>query len=152
MSRVIAIGPGGRAQAPERDDRCRPVIEYMIANRLLEQLRLSPVCTTLQRAEELRRAMYRSARYFCSCGERYCTRRYRNTPPHNGCPDGGQRISCQADVVLWKDTKDEIRKYRVQFMLMDKREAMRAVVQKYGPDPNKWPYFAKRRQLKERAS
>ena len=152
MGRVIAIGPGGRAQAPERDDRCRPVIEYVIANGLLDQRQLSPVCTSMARAEELRAALYRSARYFCSCGEPYCTRRYRNVPPDNGCPRGGQRISCQADVVWWTDPADSIRKLRVQFRLMDKRESMRAVVRKYGPDPNNWPYFARRKQLKEKTS
>jgi len=148
MSRVIAIGPGGRAQAPARDDRCRPVIEYVIENGLLDSLRLSPVCSSRARADELRLALYRSARYFCSCGAPYCTRRYSNVPPDNGCPDGGQRISCQADVVWWTDPADGIRKLRVQFRLMDKREAMRAVVQRYGPDPNKWPYYARRKRLK----
>lgn len=148
MSRVIAIGPGGRAQAPARDDRCRPVIEYVIANGLLDRVNLSPVCTSRARADDLRLALYRSARYFCSCGAIYCTRRFKNVPPDNGCPDGGQRVSCQADVVLWTDPRDGIRKYRVQFRLMDKRESMRAIVRKYGPDPNKWPYFARRKRLK----
>ena len=148
MGRVIAIGPGGRAQAPARDDRCRPVIEYVIEHGLLDRKNLSPVCSTVKQADDLRLALYRSARYFCSCGAPYCTRKYGNIPPDNGCPDGGQRISCQAEVVLWKDPADGIRKYRVQFRLMDKREAMRAVVRKYGPDPNTWPYFARRKRLK----
>ena len=152
MSRVIAIGPGGRAQAPERDDRCRAVIEYIVANGMLDQLKLSPVCTSVARARELRSALYRSARYYCSCGSPFCTRKYSNVPPHNGCPEGGQRISCQADVVLWTDPADGIRKYRVQFRLMDKREAMRAVVQRYGPDPNKWPYYSRRKQLRSESA
>jgi hypothetical protein len=148
MGKVIAIGPGGKAQSPARDDRCRQVIEYVVENGMLDSKRLSPVCTSMARAEQLRQALYRSARYFCSCGRQYCTRRYKNTPPDDGCPRGGQRISCQADVVLWTDPADSIRKYRVQFRLMDKRESMRAVVRRYGPDPNNWPYFGRRKQLK----
>lgn len=148
MGRVIALGPGGRAQAPVRDDRCRPVIEAIIANDLLGQLRLSPVCRTYELALELRAAMYRSARYFCSCGHIYCTRKHRNYPPDNGCPEGGQRIGCQADVVMWTNPQTGKQHYCVQYKFVDKREAMRAVVAKYGPDPNNWPYLAKRRRLK----
>lgn len=148
MSRVIAIGPGGRAQAPARDDRCRPVIEYVLEHGLLDQKRLSPVCSSIAVAEQLASALYRSARYFCSCGAPYCTRRYKNVPPDNGCPDGGRRVGCRADVVLWTDPADGIRKYRVQFRLFDKREAMRQVVLTYGPDPNNWPYYARRKRLR----
>lgn len=149
MGRVIAIGPGGRAQAPVRDDRCRPVIQAVLAAGLLDQLLLSPVCRTQGEAFELRAGLYRSARYYCSCEHIYCTRKHKNVPPDNGCPRGGQRISCEADVVLWADPADGKGKYRVQFRLFDKRESMRHVVLKYGPDPNKWPYFARRKQLKE---
>lgn len=149
MGRVIAIGPGGRAQAPVRDDRCRPVIEAVLGAGLLDRLLLSPACRTQAQAFELAQALYRSARYFCSCGKMYCTRKHKNYPPDNGCPAGGQRISCQADVVIWTDPASGKGKYRVQFRLMDKRESMRAVIAIYGPDPNKWPYFARRKQLKE---
>ncbi len=152
MSRVIAAGPGGRAQAPVRDDRCRPVIEYMLEHDLLDQLRLSPVCESRAAAAELCSALYRSARYFCSCGLLYCTRKYRNYPPDNGCPRGGQRISCQADVVIWTDPETKRGHYRVQFRLFDKREAIREVVRKYGPDPSRWPYQAKAKKLKESAA
>lgn len=148
MGRVIAIGPGGRAQAPARRDVCRPVLELALASGLLDRKLLSPVCATQARAAELRQDLYRSARYFCSCGHPYCTRKNKNIPPDNGCPRGGQRLSCQADIVLWTDPADGKQKYRVQFSLYDKREAIRAVVQRYGPDPNKWPYFARRKQLK----
>lgn len=149
MGRVIAVGPGGRAQAPVRDDRCRGVIEAVRAAGLLDRKLLSPerLRLTMAQAAELRLALYRSARYFCSCGAVYCTRRHANIPVEGkpgGCPRGGQRISCQADVV-----KDSAGRFRVQFRLMDKQEAMRAVVQLYGPDPNKWPYFARRKQLRE---
>jgi hypothetical protein len=147
MSRVIAIGPGGRAQAPVRRDVCRPVIEYVIMARLLDRKLLSPVCTSLPRAAQLRLDLYRSARYFCDCGMIYCTRKYKNTPPHNGCPRGGQRISCVADVVM--DDKGNL---RVQFQLFDKREAMRRMIQRYGPDPNKWPYNPNSKQLKRRTA
>lgn len=143
MGRVIAAGPGGRAQAPQRDDRCRPVIEYVLAHGLLGRKLLSPVCTSIARAEELRQALYRSARYYCSCGAPYCTRKYRNVPPDDGCPHGGQRVSCQAGVV-----RDAGGRLRVQFALFDKREAMRAVVRQYGPDPNRWPYFARRKEAR----
>lgn len=138
MSRVIAIGPGGRAQAPERDDRYRPVLELVREQGLLDRWLLSPVCQSETRAREVSNGLYRSGRYFCSCGEKYCTRRHDNI---EGCPAGGQRLSVQADPVL-----DEEGKLRVQFRVMDKRESMRAVVQMYGPDPNKWPYFAKRKR------
>lgn len=120
----------------------------MIEAGLLDKLLLSPVCSSGPRADELAAALYRSARYFCSCDAPHCTRRYKNIPPDNGCPKGGMRISCRADVVLWKDPADGIKKYRVQFRLFDKRESVRHVVQKYGPDPNKWPYYARRKQLK----
>lgn len=142
MGRVIAAGPGGRAQAPQRDDRCRPVIDAVLAGQLLDRKLLSPPCPTLAAARELASALYRSARYYCSCGKIYCTRKYPNTG--DGCPRGGQRISCQAEPV-----KDKTGKFRVEFRLMDKRESIRAVVRIYGPDPNKWPYFARRKQLKE---
>jgi hypothetical protein len=150
MARVIAIGPGGRAQAPTRDDRCRPVIDAVLAGGLLDQLRLSPPCGTLASALELRAALYRSARYYCSCGKIYCTRKYKNVPPDNGCPNDGQRVSCQADVVNWTNPETGTEHLCVQFRFMDKREAMRAVVKKYGPDPNKWPYFSRQKTLPAR--
>ena len=150
MSRVIALGPGGKAQAPVRDDRCRPVIEAVLAAGLLGTLRLSPPCRTQEQAFELRSAMFRSARYFCSCGAIYCTRKYKNYPPDNGCPDGGMRIGCAADVVLWTHPETGKQHYCVQYQFTDKREAMRAVILKYGPDPNNWPYVARRRTLKEK--
>ena len=124
------------------------MIEAVIGRGLLDRKLLSPVCSSQARAAELRLALYRSARYFCSCGMPYCTRKYKNTPPHNGCPHGGQRVSCQADVVLWTDPADGIKKYRVQFRIFDKREAMRRMIERYGPDPNKWPYNPKSKQLK----
>jgi hypothetical protein len=148
VGRVIAIGPGGRAQAPERRDVCRPVIEYVLRAGLLDRKLLSPVCSSLPRAAQLRLDLYRSARYFCSCGHMYCTRKHRNTPPDNGCPHGGQRVSCQADVVEWTDPATGQKHLRVQFRLMDKREAMRFIIRRYGPDTTKWPYHAKRKQLK----
>lgn len=147
MARVIALGPGGRAQAPERDDRCRPVIETVRGMGLLDRKLLSPPVQSQARADELRLALYRSARYYCSCGAPFCTRKYGNVPgqnaanPDGGCPKGGQRISCQAQVV-----RDEDGLYRVQFRLFDKRESIRQVIRDYGPDPNKWPYYAKRKK------
>lgn len=119
------------------------MIEAVRAHGLLDRLLLSPVCKTMAAAEELRLALYRSARYYCSCGAAYCTRKHSNIPPGNGCPDGGQRISCQAHVV-----KDAAGRFRVQFRLFDKMESIRQVVRDYGPDPNTWPYFARRKRLK----
>lgn len=144
MGRVIALGPGGRAQAPERNDSYRPVLEWVLANGMLNRYLLSPAVQSEDKANEVKNGLYRSARYYCSCGARYCTRKYKNTPPDNGCPDGGQRLSMQAVPV-----RDADNLLRVQFRVMDKREAMRAVVQKYGPDPNAWPYFSKRKRDKE---
>lgn len=115
---------------------------------LLDRLLLSPVCESFERADDLRLAMYRSARYYCSCGAPHCTRRHRNYPPDNGCPDGGQRVSCRADVVRWRNPETGGYQYRIEFRLFDKAEAMRQVVARYGPDPSRWPYQAKARKLK----
>lgn len=154
MGSVIAVGPGGRAQAPVRDDRCRPVIEAVRDLGLLDVLLISPPCKTLRQAEELSQAMYRSARYFCSCGGASCSRRHSNVPseknPAGGCPQGGQRISCRADVVTVTDPATGRKQWAVQFTLFDKAESIREVVRKYGSDPNQWPYYARRKQLKEK--
>lgn len=139
MARVIAIGPGGKAQAPARDDRYRPVLETVVAMGLMDKWLLSPVCQSEERAAEVKNGLYRSGRYYCSCGARNCTRKHSNI---EGCPDGGRRLSIQAKPVV-----DDEGMLRVQFRVMDKRDAMRAVVAKYGPDPNKWPYFAKRKKV-----
>jgi hypothetical protein len=145
MSRVIALGPGGRAQAPERHDEYRPVLESVLAAGQLDQLLLSPVVQSEDRAREVANGLYRSGRYFCSCGAAYCTRKYPNLPsqknPAGGCPDGGQRLSVKAEPV-----RDAGGFLRVQFKVMDKRESMRWVVREYGPDPNKWPYYARRKR------
>lgn len=154
MGRVIAAGPGGRAQAPVRDDRCRAVLEAVIAAGLLDVLLLSPACTSERQARELRQALYRSGRYYCSCGRIYCTRKWRNVPAENnpggGCPRGGQRLGVTADIVSVAEPDTGRLYYAVQFRVFDKRAAMREVVRKYGPDPNNWPYFARRKQLKEK--
>lgn len=155
MGRVIALGPGGKPQAPERADYFRGVIDVVRERGLLDEVLLSPRCRDYEHADEVRRGLYRSARYYCSCGAKHCTRRHANFPteeaPEYGCPDGGQRISCRADVVTVTtiDENGEPRKhYHVQFRLHDKAESIRAVVQRYGPDPSRWPYFAKRKQRK----
>lgn len=138
MGRVIALGPGGRAQAPQRDDRFRDVIDLIRERGLLGRPLLTPPCRNRDHADDVRRAIYRSARYYCSCGEGYCSRK------HSGeCPSGGQRIGCRADVV--RDAKGKL---RVQLRLYDKQEARREVVRKYGPDPSKWPYQSKAKKAK----
>lgn len=150
---VIAVAPGGRAQAPARDDRFGPVIALVHQHGLTDRPLLSPVCKTQAEADDIRRGLYRSARYFCSCQNKNCTRKWGNIPnqnkanPKGGCPNGGQRLGCRADVV--QDTEGKL---RVQFRLFDKAAAMRQVIKTYGPDPNEWPYFARRKQLKEKIS
>ena len=151
MGRVIALGPGGKPQAPERSDFYREVIDLIRDRGQLDQLLLSPAVRDYESADDVRRGLYRSARYYCSCGGKNCTRQHKNTPsednPEGGCPNGGQRISCRADVVTVTSAEGK-KQYAVQFQLHDKAEAVRAVVQKYGPDPNNWPYFAKRKKMK----
>jgi hypothetical protein len=154
MGRVIAIGPGGQAQAPARDDRCRPVIQHIREAGKLDELMISPPCLRLADAQDLLKALYRSARYYCSCDHPYCTRKHSNVPSDNnaqgGCPRGGQRISVYHASVVTITDKEGRKLWAVQFKLADKRESMRAVIAKYGPDPNQWPYFSKRKRLKEK--
>lgn len=151
MGRVIALGPGGKPQAPERSDHFREVIEAVRAAGMLDQKILSPRCRDYEHADDVRRGLYRSARYYCSCGGRNCARRWKNIPaednPEGGCPDGGQRISCRADIVTITGENGK-KHYAVQFQLHDKREAVRAVVAKYGTDTSKWPYFSKAKRAK----
>jgi len=151
MGRVIAVGPGGKAQAPARTDDFRDVIEAVRAGGLLDELLLSPACRGHEHADQVRRGLYLSARYYCSCGGKHCNRRWPNIPaednPQGGCPDGGQRISCRADIVTV--TGEDGRKlYHVQFRLHDKRESIRAFVQKYGPDPSRWPYQSRAKRTR----
>lgn len=151
MARVIALGPGGKAQAPERDDRFRPVIEAVASIGGLDELWLSPQCRNHDHAVEVKRGLYRSAYYYCSCGQPHCIRKWGNIPgqnkdnPKGGCPRGGQRISCQADVVTVTDD-DGAKHYHVQYRLFDKAEAIRQVIATYGPDPNNWPYYGRRKK------
>lgn len=147
MGRVIAIHQG-KAGPPPRDDRFVPVVEWVLASGELGRPYLVPLAFTPDRdaADQVRRSLYLAARYYCSCGLRTCTRKYGNVPgqnqdnPAGGCPAGGRRVSCQAAVVRVNGH------VRVQFAFHDKREAMRQVVAKYGPDPDKWPYLSKRKR------
>lgn len=141
MARVIRIFDGQAGQ-PVRDDAFFPVIEWVRAQGALNDPFLVPFrfTPTQEAARDIRRRLYLSARYYCSCGERHCTRKYNNI---DGCPNGGQRISCKADVV-----KDGSRRFRTEFRFFDKRESVRAVVAKYGPDPSKWPYQARAKKYK----
>lgn len=153
MGRVIAVGRGGKAQAPERSDEHHPVIEYVHDNGMLDQLLLSPACRTFDDADQVRQGIFRSARYYCSCGRASCTRKHSNYPVGDkpgGCPHGGQRVSARAEVVT-VTAEDGKRTYHVQFQLHDKREAIRAFIQKYGPDPDKWPYNPRARKLRREA-
>jgi len=151
MGRVIAVGPGGKAQAPARTDGFRDVIETVRARGLLDELLLSPACRGHEHADQVRRGLNLSCRYYCSCGGKNCHRRWKNFSsednPQGGCPDGGQRISCQADVVTVTGG-DGRKQYHVQFRMFDKRESTRYVVQKYGANPSKWPYQSRAKRTK----
>jgi hypothetical protein len=153
MGRVIAIhqGPDGRHRpgAPVRDDRFTPVIEWVIqagefGNPWLVPLKYTPDHDT---ADMVRQSLYNAARYYCGCGLRSCCRKFSNLPteknPDGGCPRGGQRVSCQAKLVRLNGH------IRVEFKFFDKRESMREVVAKYGPDPSKWPYNPWAKKIKE---
>lgn len=141
-ARIIAIHQG-QAGPPTRNDRLLPVLRKIHEMGMLDQLVLVPIRYTqnADEAEDVRKGLYAAARYYCSCGEKYCTRKYNNIV---GCPKGGMRLSCQAHIV-----KDSQRRLRVEVRIFDKKEAMREVVAKYGPDPSKWPYQAKARKLRE---
>jgi hypothetical protein len=153
MGRVIAIhrGPDGRSIAgpPIRDDRFTPVIEWVINAQELGNPWLVPIKYTSDRdeAEAVKKSLYNAARYYCGCGYRNCVRKYSNIPTENnpggGCPDGGQRISCQAHLVRHEGH------VRVQFKFFDKRESIREVIAKYGPDPADWPYSPWAKRIKE---
>lgn len=153
MGRIIAIhqGPDGRHRPgpPKRDDRFLPVVEFTLTNDRLNIPTLVPLEHTPDRdsAESVRRSLYMAARYYCSCGGRNCARRNPNVPsrgnPDGGCPDGGRRVGCRADLVMHRG------KLRVQFSFYDKREAMRQVIASYGPDPSKWPYNPRAKQLRK---
>lgn len=148
MARVIRIYDG-KAGAPARDDRFIPLIELVRAWGALDSTFLVPLRWTPTRTEaaNVKRLLFLSARYYCSCGHKHCNRSYPNVPheanPDGGCPNGGQRISCRAMLV-----KDKAGKVRVQFSFHDKREAIRSMVAKYGPDPSRWPYNARAKKLK----
>jgi hypothetical protein len=152
VGRVIGIwrGPDGgvRTGPPQRDDRFIPVLDLIRRQGLLDRPLLTPRITTADQAEQIRRSIYLAARYYCSCGERLCTRRHPNVPttenPAGGCPDGGQRLSVRADIVRHPGTGH----LHVQLRVFDKRESMREVVRKYGTDPSRWPYQARAKRLK----
>ena len=140
MPRVIRIF-GGRAGAPVRDDRFIPLIELIRSWDALGQAFLVPRRYTPNRDEaaEIMRLLYLSARYYCSCGDKHCNRKYDNIV---GCPNGGQRISCRADVVTVNGH------VRTQFRFFDKNESIRSVIERYGPDPVGWPYFARAKKAR----
>jgi hypothetical protein len=139
LGRVIGIWQGG-AGPPVRNDRFIPVVALVHEHQLLDKPVLTPACQNMDQAEDVRRGIYLACRYFCSCGDRLCTRKHSNL---DGCPAGGQRISVRADVV-----RDAKRQLRVQCTFYDKTEAMRQVVATYGPDPSAWPYQARARKLR----
>jgi hypothetical protein len=138
MSRVIAIRQGGRAGPPTRRDEFVPLLRHLTERELLGRPVLSPPCRDYDHADDVRKGIYLSARYYCSCGKRSCTRKHGNT---DGCPDGGQRLSCRADIVRTKDGK-----LCVEIIVRDKRHGIEWAEQKYGTDRNAWPYQPGRRR------
>jgi hypothetical protein len=140
VGRVVAIWQGGSGP-PQRNDRFLPAVAFIHEHGLFDRPFLTPRCRSMDHAEDVRRSLYLACRYFCSCGERLCTRKNPNT---KGCPDGGQRVSVRADIV--KDAKGKL---RVQCTFYDKTEAMRQVVATYGPDPSNWPYQARAKKMRQ---
>jgi hypothetical protein len=138
MARIIAIGPGGKPQAPSRDTRFAAVVLQALQQHGFGRLILSPPCSTWDQADDVRRGLYRSAGHYCSCGDPMCHRKYRLY-----CPQQGQRISTQAEIV--KDDKDRL---RVQFQLFDKKDARRSHIKRYGSDRTRWPYDPKAKRSK----
>ncbi|SRR5258708_3863775 len=140
MARVIRLYDG-KAGPPKRDDRFIPLIEMIRSWNALDQNFLVPrrYTPTMTEAQEMKRLLYLSARYYCSCGERHCNRKYSNI---DGCPNGGQRIGCKADIV-----KDAAGHLRTQFKFVDKTAAIRSVIARYGPDPVNWPYLARAKKV-----
>ena len=138
--------PSGRLGPPRRSDPFREVIDLIRERGMLDQLIITPAARSYDHADEIRRGINRSAWYYCSCGETGCTRKHNNIA---GCPDGGQRISSRAEIVT-RTGPDDRKHYHVQFQLHDKREAIRAMIDKYGADRSKWPYDPKARQLRRK--
>jgi hypothetical protein len=131
----------GKAGPPKRDDRFIPLIELIRSWDALDQNFLVPKRWTPTKAEaaEMKRLLYLSARYYCSCGDRHCNRKHNNV---DGCPNGGQRISCTAVVV-----KDAAGHLRTQFMFRDKHDGIHSVIERYGDDPKDWPYLARAKKV-----
>jgi hypothetical protein len=142
MGRVIAIFQQEhgvpRTGPPRRNDRLVPVLDLIRERGMLGKPVLAPRCASMDEADAMRRDLYAAARYYCSCGARYCTRKHDNI---SGCPDGGMRLSCHADIV--RDARGAL---RVQVTVFDKAEGIRSVVARYGPDPAAWPYQSKARK------
>lgn len=148
MPKLIAIHQGNRAGPPKRSDRFVPVLDLIHRQDLLSSNErsvdkpiLTPSFTSMEEAEAAKKDLYLAGRYYCSCGVRYCTRKHSNI---SGCPNQGMRLSIRADIV--RDDKGAL---RVQLRVYDKQEAIRSVIRRYGPDPDKWPYNPRARRLKE---
>lgn len=76
-------------------------------------------CDTRERAVEINRALHRSAMYM---------HRHKIAS-----------VGIHATIVKHGDT------YTVEYCAVNKAHSRKYVVEKYGEDPNKWPYFARRR-------
>jgi hypothetical protein len=146
VGRVIGIwrGEDGRVRSGPavRNDAFVPVLDLIRSKGLLDRPLLTPRCRDRDHADQVRKSIYLAARYYCSCGERMCTRKHNNI---DGCPDEGQRLSVRCDVV-----KDSEGRLRVQVQVFDKKESMRAVVQRYGSDPSAWPYQSRAKKIRSK--
>lgn len=136
MAIILQRDESGRLRPPERDDSAREMIEWVLEHGKLGVKLLSLPCENMAQAELLRSRLYRSARYYCGCGLKSCSRKYRD------CPDGEQRLSMRADVVHKNG------QLRVQFTVYDKNEGRRYVIETHGDDPEKWPYRPGRKILR----
>lgn len=144
---MVERSPDGRIGPPVRNDEYRDLIEHVRNAGDLDELLLFPA-DSYDHADEVRRGLYRSARYYCSCGEPQCTRKHDNK---TGCPDGGQRITFRGEVTA-RTGEDDRKHYYVEFRLHDKREAWRSMIVKYGPDRSAWPYDPRARKLRGKAN
>lgn len=76
-------------------------------------------CDTRERAAEIKRALHRSAMYL---------HRHKIAS-----------VGMHAEIIREGDT------FTVEYRAVDKTMARKYVVEKYGTDPNKYPYFARRK-------
>jgi hypothetical protein len=120
-----------RGPAPSWQKRLEPVLDHLIQASIDQAdgkhhpetghyatLRYTG-CETRERATEVKRALFRCANWM-----------------HK---HGIASIGMNAEIIKDGNT------WTVEFRAVDKELARQHVIQKYGDDPNKWPYFARRK-------